>query len=95
MYLDLFHFLVKICIPNLLTCLLLEGKKKNQIYIKENSSHHLESISKGQGLGWTLCVHKLQPLAIHLKGRRLQAGKLRLTELMRLSQSHTVNQWES
>lgn len=94
MYLDLFHLLVKICIPNYYM-LTARRKKKNQIYIKENSSHHLESISKGQGLGWTLCVHKLQPLAMHLKGRRLQAGKLRLAELMRLSQSHTVNQWES
>ena len=94
MYLDLFHLLVKICIPN---CYMLTArrKKKIKIYTKENSSHHLESISKGQGLGWTLCVHKLQPLAMHLKGRCLQAGKLRLTELIRLSQSLTMNQWES
>lgn len=51
------------------------------MYIKEDNSHRLESISKGQALHWTLCVHNLQPLTTHLQGRCLQAGKPGVTEL--------------
>lgn len=79
MYFDLFHVLVTFCIPNY--CTLIARRKKIQMYIKEDNSHRLESISKGQALHWTLCVHNLQPLTTHLQGRCLQAGKPGVTEL--------------